>query len=265
METNVETLLEELGLNQYEVKTYLSLYKTSPQNASTISKDSGVPRGRIYDVLQSLTDKNLVSAQTIKGKANTYMILPPNESLEAYMKTRLQEIDAEKKRVEESYTELTEVLSTIEQIEGSEDDHQPVLIVKGKQAKDTYLRKLFRDAKTSILCNFNNQLIQRYREIIREAADRDIKLTFLLPEHEYRQVEAIIGDQTVYTVAQDKLENQALSILGQVRPPVSIIDEEIGIVFIYDSDDALIIRNRELLRQTVFVLDFFKNIADKQS
>lgn len=264
-EEKVETLLEELGLNQYEVKTYLSLYKTSPQNASTVSKNSGVPRGRIYDVLQSLTEKNLVSTQTIKGKANTYMILPPRESLEAYMKTRLHEIDEEKTRVSESYTELTETLLTIKQASGETDELEPVLIVKGKQAKDTYLRKLFREAETSILSNFNSEVIQRYREPIREAVERGINLTFLLPENEYMEVREIIADQTVYTVAQNKLENHALGILGVVRPPIAIIDNETGIVFIYESDNALIIRNKELLRQTSFILDFFKHVADQQS
>ena len=42
--------LQKFGLNLYEAKAYASLLKIGTSNAYKISKESGIPRARIYDV-----------------------------------------------------------------------------------------------------------------------------------------------------------------------------------------------------------------------
>ena len=49
--------MESLGLTSYETKVYLSLLETGSMTASNISKKSGVPYSKIYEVLNSLEDK----------------------------------------------------------------------------------------------------------------------------------------------------------------------------------------------------------------
>lgn len=46
----------QLGLSQYEITAYLSLVGRHPVNGSQLSRFSGIPRARIYDVLRSLKD-----------------------------------------------------------------------------------------------------------------------------------------------------------------------------------------------------------------
>lgn len=67
--------LLHLGLTQYEMKAYLALIGRYPVNGSQLSRRSGVPRARIYDVLLSLKNKGIV-VETGNGQ---YAPLPPQE------------------------------------------------------------------------------------------------------------------------------------------------------------------------------------------
>jgi sugar-specific transcriptional regulator TrmB len=71
-----ENLLN-LGLTQYEIKAYLALVGNHPLNGSQLSRHSGIPRARIYDVLRSLTDKGIV----VQIDEGLYAPLPPKELL----------------------------------------------------------------------------------------------------------------------------------------------------------------------------------------
>jgi HTH-type transcriptional regulator, sugar sensing transcriptional regulator len=67
--------LERLGLSDYAIHTYLSLLQYHPVNGSQLSKRSGIPRARIYDVLRTLKKKGVVS-EASKG---LFVPLPPDE------------------------------------------------------------------------------------------------------------------------------------------------------------------------------------------
>lgn len=59
----MESVLEKLqriGLTEYEAKAYLALLNTHLSTATQASEKSGVPRTRIYSVLESLKDKGWV-------------------------------------------------------------------------------------------------------------------------------------------------------------------------------------------------------------
>src|SRR5215213_6993585 len=49
--------MENLGLTGYEIRVYLSLLDTGSMTAADVSKKSGVPYSKIYEVLNSLEEK----------------------------------------------------------------------------------------------------------------------------------------------------------------------------------------------------------------
>lgn len=55
--------LEQLGLTQYEAKVYLALLSEHPATAYTISRRSGVPHSRVYEVARRLMAKGYVVCQ----------------------------------------------------------------------------------------------------------------------------------------------------------------------------------------------------------
>ena len=67
--------LVNIGLSDYAIHTYLSLLQHHPVNGSQLSKQSGIPRARIYDILRTLKKHGFV-AEASKG---IFIPLPPDE------------------------------------------------------------------------------------------------------------------------------------------------------------------------------------------
>jgi hypothetical protein len=57
---NAAELLRRVGLTEYEAKTYLALLNTHLSTATKAAEKSGVPRTRIYSVLETLKEKGWV-------------------------------------------------------------------------------------------------------------------------------------------------------------------------------------------------------------
>ena len=67
--------LINLGFTKYEAQVYLSLVAENPLNGSQLSRASGVPRANIYNVLDNLKSREIV---TSVGK-NVFAPIPPDE------------------------------------------------------------------------------------------------------------------------------------------------------------------------------------------
>jgi len=67
--------MQKLGFSKYESKAYLKLLENFPINGYMLSKYSGVPRSRIYEVLENLQDKKMV----FKQQENNHTLYSPVE------------------------------------------------------------------------------------------------------------------------------------------------------------------------------------------
>jgi len=68
--------MNQLGLTQYEAKAYLKLLEDWPVNGYNLSKNSGVPRSRIYEVLDGLIKKQFVFEKTTNNGTVYYPLEP---------------------------------------------------------------------------------------------------------------------------------------------------------------------------------------------
>ena len=64
-----------IGLSDYAITAYLTLLNSHPLNGSQVSRLSGIPRARAYEVLRSLKQRGIV-AESSEGM---YIPLPPRE------------------------------------------------------------------------------------------------------------------------------------------------------------------------------------------
>ncbi len=84
--------LKALGFTTYEAKTYITLLKNNPSTRYELSKNSGVPRSAIYDVIRKL--EALGAATALYTNPQKYVPLPPEQLislLERQFKERLEE------------------------------------------------------------------------------------------------------------------------------------------------------------------------------
>lgn len=73
-------LLRGFGFTEYEVKAYLALLAKAPVTGYELSKQSGIPRSRVYDVLTRLEDKG--AAMVTDSDPAQYAPLPPEALIE---------------------------------------------------------------------------------------------------------------------------------------------------------------------------------------
>lgn len=69
--------LQKLGFSQYECKAYIGLLKHSPVTGYEVSKQTGVPRSMIYEVLGKLMDKEQYILYLL-NQLNMYQYQLPN-------------------------------------------------------------------------------------------------------------------------------------------------------------------------------------------
>ena len=62
------TQLKEMGFTEYEAKAYTALVQQSHVSAYQVSKNSGIPRARVYDILNILVEKGIVLKKRPQNK-----------------------------------------------------------------------------------------------------------------------------------------------------------------------------------------------------
>lgn len=96
--------LKESGLTDGEIKVYLALLELGSSTTGPIVDKSGISRSIIYQILQKLMQKGIVSS-VIKEKTAYFQASDPNKILE-YIDRRQKEIDENRKKVEVLLPEL---------------------------------------------------------------------------------------------------------------------------------------------------------------
>jgi sugar-specific transcriptional regulator TrmB len=109
--------LRDLGLSEYEARAYRSLLRTGATTAKELSQTSEVPMGRIYDVLNSLEQHNLVRSQAA-SRPKKYVAVEPETALDRLLERKRRELREKAEQYENVVDELTDELETADPIQG---------------------------------------------------------------------------------------------------------------------------------------------------
>lgn len=85
VDMDLKKSLQQLGFTDYEADAYLYLNKNGVSEANPIYKETKIPYGRIYDVLNSLSAKGFIEIQNSRPKQ--YMVKSPKISFNQLLKT----------------------------------------------------------------------------------------------------------------------------------------------------------------------------------
>ncbi|EMA52942.1 TrmB family transcriptional regulator [Halococcus thailandensis] len=105
--------LSDLGLSEYEARVYRALLDTGPTTAKELSRASGVPMGRIYDVLASIETHSLIRSQSA-SRPKKYVAVEPETALSRLLEDRRRELEARADQYEEVVEELVSELDASE-------------------------------------------------------------------------------------------------------------------------------------------------------
>lgn len=108
--------LTDLGLSAYEASAYRAAHALGPAPARRIAATSDVPRGRVYDVLDSLSARGLVTARD--DQPTRYEAVPPQEAVDRLLAGRLADLRAERERYAETAAAVADDLALTAPAEG---------------------------------------------------------------------------------------------------------------------------------------------------
>ena len=97
MDDEISLQLEQIGLNKSEVKVYLTLLRIGASSTGPIITQSKTANSKIYEVLDKLIEKGLVS-HFVKENTRYFKAASPKMLLE-FLDQRKNEIDSEKEKI----------------------------------------------------------------------------------------------------------------------------------------------------------------------
>ena len=126
----IQEALQELGLNRRESFCYTALLELGSSKIGAIMRKTGIPSSKIYEILDKLINRGLVSYVRI-GKIKHYQASDP--------KTLLNYIDEKKKKIEEILPQLL--------LKQKLSKKQSVELFEGQKALFSLFTDLIIDAK----------------------------------------------------------------------------------------------------------------------
>ncbi len=133
-----EAQLQQLGLTEGESKVYEALLSLGPSTVGPIVKKSGIAYSNIYEVLERLANKGLVSF-IMKEKTKYFQAVEPNR-IKDYLDKKEAEIEKSKETFEKLLPQLNKVKSLVGKKEKTE-------IFLGEKGLRTAYETLFEDFK----------------------------------------------------------------------------------------------------------------------
>ncbi|MBO2944633.1 TrmB family transcriptional regulator [Paenibacillus sp. F411] len=156
-------MLLQFGYSQYESKVYETLVtQGEAMDASGIVKLSGVPKAKVYEVLDRLVDKGVVM-DTISGKKRTYASLP----LEAV-------IDKLTREFEEDIRQLREASVSKSAANGQ------VWSLKSYSSIQAFCRQMIQEARESVLVSMWSEEFAAFTELLNRKEQEGVRVEALV-------------------------------------------------------------------------------------
>ncbi|HMK45145.1 MAG TPA: helix-turn-helix domain-containing protein [Methanocella sp.] len=209
MESVIEGL-QQVGLTEYEAKAYMSLLTDHMSSASALAKKSGVPRTKVYSVLESLQAKGWIVVYS--GIPLLFRAVEPEEALV---------------RVRRGYESLLAELSGA--LSGEAMAMKEKFVVLKHDIGLGGLKDELRSARTVQISNATADLVERLAPAIRpdavvevvlypgerKAGRNDfrfrealVKVVCVMRNKEVPSSTVIVDEGRIFTVAEDPVEER---------------------------------------------------------
>ena len=207
--------LQGIGLTEYEARAYMSLLNTHLNTATKVSEKSGVPRTKIYSVLESLSAKGWVKIYS--GVPLLFKAVDPREAFEKIKKDYHQFLDSVETTLSEEVKDVKEKF-----------------VIKKFDIGLENLKKELKKAKTVEISNATTGFIKKTGDAFRQEAvvrilmfPGEAKLN--LKNAEFREAEvgivSIVRNKEVPSMSVTLDESRTFSVLQDPIDHCYIIDE----------------------------------------
>ncbi len=159
-------ILRKIGLTENEIKIYLHLLKSGSSTAYEIGKQTGIYRVHIYDKIEQLMDKGLVT-HVYLGAKKCFQATPPIK-IKQYLEDKKRELEMEEQAVDVILPEL-EAMAKIPK----EDTF--VEVFKGKEGLKYFLKDIIKTKQEVLITGIDDKKYQEALPIFMKQYFRDLR------------------------------------------------------------------------------------------
>ncbi|MGQ0535498.1 MAG: TrmB family transcriptional regulator [Methanobacteriota archaeon] len=178
MAINPERLqtMQELGLTEYEARSYLALLDFEVANASKIARVARVPRTKIYQALEGLEAKRLI--KVIPERPKRYVVVAFEtylDGLKGQYETRARDLEAKREGLVRDFSPKGRIVL---------EDAGGFLSVSGRGAVTSKIQEVFEHAEREILILATPGTLTRlsyHHSTLEEKAGKGIQIRILVP------------------------------------------------------------------------------------
>jgi sugar-specific transcriptional regulator TrmB len=202
--------LQKVGLTEYEAKVYLSLLNDHLSTATKLSEKSGVPRTRIYSVLETLANKGWI--RIYSGIPLLFKAVDPHDVFE---------------RIKQDYEEFMESVEATLNMEV--DEVKEKFIIKKSDVGLRNLKTEMKKAKTIWINNATTAFVENVNDTFSEDAEvrvllfpgekktadknvqfkeAEVKIVCMIRNKEVPSMSITLDESRTFTVVQDPFKQQ---------------------------------------------------------
>lgn len=209
MESGVDKL-QKVGLTEYEARAYLSLLNDHITTAAKLSERSGVPRTKIYSVLETLAHKGWIKIYS--GVPLLFKAVGPKDVFE---------------KIKNEYSAFLESIQTM--LDGEVNELKEKFVIKKFDLGFENLKEEISKAKTIQISNATTDFLKRMTKVLRKDAkvmvllfpgerrvadgniefkQAEVKIVCMIKGKEVPSMSVILDESRTFTVIEDPVDHR---------------------------------------------------------
>ncbi len=158
--------LRNIGLTENEIRIYLELLKSGTSTAYDIGKKTGIYRVHVYDKLEQLMGKGLVT-HVFKGAKKYFQATSP-EKIKHYLEDKKRDLETQEEAV-------NLLLPELEAIANLPKENTFVEVFRGNEGLKYFLKDIIKAGKEVLITGIDDQKYQEALPVFMKQYFRDLK------------------------------------------------------------------------------------------
>lgn len=241
---SVTDVFDRLGLTKYETDAMTELFDLGRTTAPNLASAAGIPKARVYGVLDSLADEGYV--RVIPGRPKEYVARSPAEVLDRATENRRQEFEQFQREIEHASDAFLSEFGP--RFEHANEENRPAEelfhVVDVGEPSETGTQRIYHTATESVrVLSKAFEYLDRIEPAFADAIERglDVRVLLLSPEHltpaaRERQADIVAHITDTYPDVGLRYSEKALPWRGTVADPSMEYDTGTAILLVQEDE-----------------------------
>ncbi len=241
--------LAELGLSEYEAKTYLALLAHAPASAYETAKRAGIPSSKIYQVLDKMRLRGLVLC--LEEEPDKRLYLP---------EAAADFIDGQRARMGETLEKLSSELSGL----GGLVEASALWNLKNREALITKALAMISRARVEILLSALSEDIEALSSALFQAQERGARIAIIHFGEQRQNLPGIVYPHPIKDTLQEEKGGRGFSLVCDSQEALSAtIKAQSRVEGAYSRNSGFVVLAEDYIKHDIYVMKFVRRYEDE--